>query len=627
VARTPRSGVVPAGSTGGLGPVTVTGTPAAGDGIVATGATTAVWEPILVPPNAPVTVTTTYAIQTADSLVLGNAAGGSFSITLPTSPQTGGAYPVVKSDTSAHTVTVTGTGLSVVLTGQGDGRIFCFDGTDWQVLAIARSNATGPVFDVTAFGAVADSNGTTGNGTDNTTAFNTAIAVALVAGGTIWVPPGYGKSYRLATAGLTPINASKVKLKGAGMGLSVLFFDTLDNSGTTHRIWFAGAGVGGTPGSISNVEASDFTVFNRSNYQASPAAAHNLAFVNCLGVVCQRVESYQSTDFGIATVGCDNVLIDGCHVHDTGSDGIHVSGNAGTNHRTATGVRVVNNLVHDTGDDCLSVGYYGDAINDVVVANNIVYNSGSRGIPIMGPCNNVIAANNVITDTWLMAMSVDAVAGNVTEVTIVGNRIVNPGSYTGSAIARGVGVGGGIFVDPDDGHSHSINHLNINSNAVAGNVRNGYIWLGSGFVGGTNGGATALIGVVITGNWLQGTLTQGGLGATGGQGGGSSNNSPTGHYPGVYVRNSQHVMYSGNHVASSYQEGLLADAANTATVAVFGNNWAALNTSAAGSINGVTISSGFGAVANNVFRLGTLAATVAITNNTTPALNSGNVTD
>jgi hypothetical protein len=90
-------------------------------------------------PNAPRTVTTTTAMVAADSFVVGNATGGAFTITLPTSPQWGVPYAVMKGDASANAVTVA-PGAGVIngtssLTAQNQLVLYVFDGTNWDSIA------------------------------------------------------------------------------------------------------------------------------------------------------------------------------------------------------------------------------------------------------------------------------------------------------------------------------------------------------------------------------------------------------------------------------------------------------------------------------------------------------------
>lgn len=84
----------------------------------------------------------------------------------------------------------------------------------------------GRVFDVRAFGAVADWNGVTLTGTDNTTAFNAALQAAQDAGGGIVFFEG---SYRV-TGTLNLTGTQKIQLQGGGIEHSAIVFYPSSNS-------------------------------------------------------------------------------------------------------------------------------------------------------------------------------------------------------------------------------------------------------------------------------------------------------------------------------------------------------------------------------------------------------------
>ena len=86
-------------------------------------------------PNAPYAVTSNHQMAALDSIVLANASGGAFTVTLPAAPFFGALYAIEKSDSSGNAVTVAPgagilTGISS-LTTQFRIVLYMFDGTNW----------------------------------------------------------------------------------------------------------------------------------------------------------------------------------------------------------------------------------------------------------------------------------------------------------------------------------------------------------------------------------------------------------------------------------------------------------------------------------------------------------------
>jgi len=120
-----------------------------------------------------VTKTTTYTILTTDGIILADASGGAFTLTLPVvSGNEKKIYFIKKIDTSSNTVTIDADGtetidkvLNYFLRTQNDFVMLCCDGTSWYILGekqranileyqnlVVFNNATNPTYqmDITA---------------------------------------------------------------------------------------------------------------------------------------------------------------------------------------------------------------------------------------------------------------------------------------------------------------------------------------------------------------------------------------------------------------------------------------------------------------------------------------------
>lgn len=82
-----------------------------------------------------------YTLTNSDEVILGNAAGGSFTVTLPTAVGSTRAYSVKKTDSSANTVTLATTssqtvdgGLTAVLRVQYESITVVSDGANWFII-------------------------------------------------------------------------------------------------------------------------------------------------------------------------------------------------------------------------------------------------------------------------------------------------------------------------------------------------------------------------------------------------------------------------------------------------------------------------------------------------------------
>ena len=91
--------------------------------------------------HAVATKTSAYTITTSDEIILADASGGSFTLTLPTAVGNHGLYSVKKVDSSANTVTVNTAGgqkidggATVIIRVQNASIAIISNGTDWYII-------------------------------------------------------------------------------------------------------------------------------------------------------------------------------------------------------------------------------------------------------------------------------------------------------------------------------------------------------------------------------------------------------------------------------------------------------------------------------------------------------------
>jgi hypothetical protein len=72
-------------------------------------------------------------VSIVDSVILATAGAGGITLTLPAVSNTGSFFLIVRVDTAAGAVTITGTGLSYALNVAGDSVRIYSDGSNWQV--------------------------------------------------------------------------------------------------------------------------------------------------------------------------------------------------------------------------------------------------------------------------------------------------------------------------------------------------------------------------------------------------------------------------------------------------------------------------------------------------------------
>ncbi len=477
-----------------------------------------------------------------------------------------------------------------------------------QIAAQDMRYAPNLLYDVTAYGAVADSNGTAGSGTDNTAAVIAAIAAASATGGTVWFPPN-ASSYRCATTAIS-ITASNVNVRGAGTGASKLFFDSTNTTAFSRLVFDGGTG----SSFISNNGCSDLTVYNLAGVTSSDplfgfdGSASVVTFRNCLQFSITQCEVFNSPNYGLSVLNSAYGLIYGNSSHDQGADGLHIQSGSHD-------IIVANNRIHTTQDDGIGIGYWGAQNDGIIVQGNIISGIGGMGVAIYAPSSNITIGANRIASTWLGGVRVEGIAqlGNtaISNVAVVGNVIDGPGMRPTSEISRVTDVAVGIRLTPQGG---TLKTIVVADNTIT-NAMNGYIWADAAGLSGSGGSTQDLS---VTGNICSG-MSVGGAGLS--AGGGTSQPPTDGLYPAIKIRNTIGARVSGNTIRGADMGGVLADAGN-ALVQVCDNIFVGANSSNTAFTYGVAITNGSGVAIGNT--ASSSPNLTAMTNITTTVANANN---
>lgn len=349
------------------------------------------------------------------------------------------------------------------------------------------------VFNAKTFGAQGDSNGTSGNGTDDLAGINAAIAAASLSGGVIWFPPG---CYRIAAPRIR-INASNVTLDGPG---AWLFFDTTDvlQYGSVLIDGYMTSGGTLTQGFISNVHVHNLRISRLAGPNVGTAGTNDpiggdqhgsqsciITMRGCKNFSIWRCETFNSPSWTINIYDCHNGDVSNNWVHDNLYDGIHAQ--AGS-----TDIRIFSNRVERCGDDGIAVAGASNlsAENDnIQIYDNDVTNIGGSAYAIYGPTGTVVIHDGSATNPYFNLLKVVAagVSGTVSggtaatfgssaikDVTMRGTKgrmIGVPGSQS----TVGNGTQCGVYIDSYGGTVGSVTVAGV---AMTG-VRNNYVYCSS----------------------------------------------------------------------------------------------------------------------------------------------------
>ena len=208
-----------------------------------------------------------------------------------------------------------------------------------------------------------------------------------------------------------------------------------------------GATINDTAGSgtIINFSADDCSI--RDTFVTGPNSIRDSVNYGIRGTNADRLRILNCDVSGTEAAGIFidgglDVKIIGNHVHDNLADGIHLT-------NVVTRAQVLGNTTNNTDDDGIAVvGYTADLARctDVTIADNVIFDSSTRGITVLG-CDRAIIANNRIqtTDSAGILLGYDgsyATYGCDT-VLVHGNSVEDTNNVTANA---------GIFVQGNATH-------------------------------------------------------------------------------------------------------------------------------------------------------------------------------
>ncbi|WP_046216480.1 right-handed parallel beta-helix repeat-containing protein [Paenibacillus wulumuqiensis] len=251
-----------------------------------------------------------------------------------------------------------------------------FDHTLWNP-AIAFTPAADVPDDhslsIVEFGAVAN------DGKDDYAAVNAAITAARAQGKDVYVPAG---TFQLSDI----INVNSVTLKGAGKDKSIL---------TSTNPERGSIDLTGTSPALRDLKHEYATVVPRGNGENEK---NSITVRSATNFTIDQVLVNKASTAGILVKESTGGTITNNTVQNTNADGIHMTGGS-------SGITVQSNLVQHVGDDTIAVVSYGtdldaagrpEATHNIRILNNDVgYDSGARGITVVGGHDVWIESNSI----------------------------------------------------------------------------------------------------------------------------------------------------------------------------------------------------------------------------------------
>jgi hypothetical protein len=262
--------------------------------------------------------------------------------------------------------------------------------------------------------------------TDSAAAFQAAITAANAAHESVWIPSG---QFTVGTA----LQIGSATIEGAGSWYSQVDSDEfIDNPAVV----------------AGPVNLSGFAI------QGATVGRHDDSTENAITGSVVRGLWIQNTNVGLwLEYGNTGVTVAGNVILDTDADGINLNGNA-------TGTRVQDNLIRNTGDDGLAIWSYPAAdSHDTFAANTVEQPNLANGIAEYGGTDNSITGN-VIADTNALGSG----------LTISNEQFASPGFTT---LAGTINVDGNTLIragamNPNWGHPMSAIQIDAYDYAISG---------------------------------------------------------------------------------------------------------------------------------------------------------------
>lgn len=266
------------------------------------------------------------------------------------------------------------------------------------------------------------------------------------------------------------------------------------------------------------------------------------------------------------------VLVSGCEVHDTASDGMHVSG--------GSQITLSDNFVYSTGDDAIGIGESGSGQRpeDIIVTGNVLVNCGSRGVAVMGT-RDILVQGNVIDGTFQSGIAVENFDnfGDIADVSLIGNKVSNAGLAGSEHNPAVTGEAHGIYVRGNYGES--IADVLISANTIA-RTTNSFVRVDAEVQDGEDPFTSHVDRVVVSDNTLLEAVKPNPY---------PENQDDPGQYHGIWVTRSNEISIVDNHLRNALQSGVLVDDTCCGLIRVTGNNLAELNSLSSSGQFGISV--------------------------------------
>lgn len=361
-------------------------------------------------------------------------------------------------------------------------------------VAASSGNSTPGVFDVTTYGAVADSNGTAGNGTDNKDAIDAAIAACKAAGGGKVLFPA-GKFRTTAIRHL--VDFGNITIEGAGVGQAELVHDFAQWGWIGGAFLVDGYDGSGNRGYVNNVTVRNLTLSTPvgkgqdatpRDYPADPRYQQELDIAPSTPLTLRGVKTFtlenikvlRSIVWSVNPHDCWDGTVKNVTCQDAYQDGIHYTG--GCQRVTNTNCSALN-----VGDDGFAIGFQptDDVNEDISFVNCTVDGAGAYGFATYAPANRITITGHTINSTWLGGIkTVPAQLGSrssfvyrytsVNNVTVGAGTMTNIGFRPATAQYRNQGDGVTVGILADTGAGGSVTNLTIAAQNMS-QVRNAFV--------------------------------------------------------------------------------------------------------------------------------------------------------
>jgi hypothetical protein len=220
-----------------------------------------------------------------------------------------------------------------------------------------------------SFLSVTDYGATANDGSDDTGAFNNAIAAAQSQGKGVWIPAGtFNISSRL--------NVGGVAIRGAGP-----WYTFVQGSGGLGGLYVTGAGT----------TIADLTIDNAANYRND--SGFNAGIEGNFGTGSLVFNVWMDHDkVGMwPDSGTDGLYVAGVRIRDQWADGVNL-------HANVSNTRVDNSSIRNTGDDAMAMFSDGVAVTGCSFTFNTVQDPMlANGVGIYGGANNTVS-DNLVSD-------------------------------------------------------------------------------------------------------------------------------------------------------------------------------------------------------------------------------------